>query len=93
VLVVDGAPIERVGRTLSTLHVALGPAANAVLPTVSDAVAAAMEMPSVPFPVMPEIVTVRVAVPEPETPTVPVTPPVVLSVTLAFASVTVFAPL
>src|SRR5438093_196421 len=56
------------GPLLSTVNVALGPAAGAVLPAVSVAVAAAMEIPRGPLPVMLESVTVRV-VPVPDTPT------------------------
>ena len=50
---------------LSTVKVVLGPAAGAVLPTASLAVPAAMEIPMLPSPVIPEIVTVRVVVPVP----------------------------
>ncbi len=49
-----------VGAVLSTVNVALGPAAGARFPAKSVAVPAAIEMPSVPSPVMPERVTVRV---------------------------------
>ena len=62
---------------MSTMKGALAPAA-AVLPAKSLAVPAAMEMPSVPSPVMLEIVTVRV-LPLPETLNVPVAEPAVLS--------------
>ena len=55
-----------VGAVLSTVKVALGPAAGARLPARSEAVPAAMEIPREPLPVMPPIVTVRVR-PEPET--------------------------
>ena len=55
-----GAPIEIVGAVLSTVKVALGPAAGARLPARSEAVPAAIEIPSVPLPVMPLMVTVRV---------------------------------
>src|SRR5438093_906924 len=55
------------GPLLSTVNEVLGPAAGAVLPAVSVAVPAAMEMPSVPLPVMLESVTVRV-LPRPATP-------------------------
>src|SRR6266478_4285929 len=57
------------GAVLSTVKVVLGPAAPALLPAVSVAVPAAMEIPSVPSPVMPERLTVRV-LPVPVTPTV-----------------------
>ena len=76
----------RDGGVLSTVNVALGPAAGAVLPAVSDAVPAAMEIPMVPSPVVFVIVTVRV-VPEPETNTVPFAVPVLFKVTVAGASV------
>src|SRR5436190_1762464 len=66
---VDGAP----GAVLSTVNVVLGPAAGALFPAVSVAVPAAMEMPSVPSPVMLESVTVRV-LPVPVTPTVALVP-------------------
>ncbi len=52
--------MEMVGAVLSTVNVALGPAAGARFPARSVAVPAAIEMPSVPLPVMPESVTVRV---------------------------------
>jgi len=70
----------------TTLNVVDGPDAGAVLPARSDAVPAAIEIPNVPVPVMPEMVTVRV-VPEPETPMVPDAPPVEFSVILPVASV------
>src|SRR5438552_658777 len=75
-----------VGLVLSTVKVVLGPAAGAALFAVSIAVPAAMLMPSVPFPVMLEIVTVRV-VPEPETPNVPLAVPVLFRVMLPVTSV------
>ncbi len=74
-----------------TVNVVLGPAAAARFPTVSDAVPEAIEMPRVPSPLMLEMVTVRVVRPEPDTATVPVAVPVVLSATLPFASVTASA--
>ena len=74
-----------VGGVLSTANVPLGPAGPALFPTVSVAVPAAMEIPSVPSPVMPEIVTVLV-LPLPETPIVPVAPPVLFKVMFAGAS-------
>src|SRR6266446_5011047 len=55
------------GGVLSTVKVALGPAAGAVLPAVSVAVPAAMDIPRVPSPVRLETVTVRV-VPVPDIP-------------------------
>ena len=56
-LVVGSAWLEAwlmitVGAVLSTVNVVLGPAAGALLPAVSDAVPAAIEMPSVPSPVI-----------------------------------------
>jgi hypothetical protein len=87
----DGALIARVGAVLSTTKVALGPEAAAVLPAKSLAVPAAIEMPSVPFPVMPEIVTVREAVPAPDTATVPVAP-AAFKVIFAVVRVTESAP-
>src|SRR5262249_36064987 len=74
------------GGVLSTINVALGPAAGAVLPAASDAVPAAMEIPRVPSPVVLVMVTVR-EVPEPETKTVPLAVPVLFSVIFAGASV------
>ena len=58
VMVAEGELIATVGGVLSTVAVALGPAAPEVLPTVSVAVPAAIEIPRVPSPVTPEIVTV-----------------------------------
>ena len=78
----EGALIVTVGAVLSTVNVALGPAAGALLPAVSVAVAAASEIPREPLPVMLEIVTVRVA-PLPVTATVPLALPVLFNVTLA----------
>ena len=46
---------------LSTVKVALGPAAGARLPARSEAVPAAIEIPRVPLPVMLPMVTVRVS--------------------------------
>src|SRR5437773_2454723 len=81
-----------VGGVLSTVNVALGPAAAAWLLALSVAVPAVIEMPSVPLPVMLDSVTVRVVRPEPLTATVPVAPPLALSVTSVSASVTASAP-
>jgi len=67
------------GPLLSTVNVALGPAAGAVLPAVSLAVPATMEIPRGPSPVMLESVTVRV-VPVPDTPTDAVALPVAFNV-------------
>ncbi len=77
-----------VGAVLSTVKVALGPAAGARLPARSEAVPAAIEIPSEPSPVMPLMVTVRVR-PEPETLTVPLAVPVLFSVMLPQAKVLV----
>ena len=80
-----------VGAVLSTLKVVLGPAAAAELRAVSVAVSAAIEIPSVPSPVMLEIVTVLVVLPVPVTATVPVAVDEVLRVTSRFARVTLSA--
>ena len=75
------------GGLLCTINVALGPALGAVLPVVSVAVPAAIEIPNVPSPVMLEMVTVRVA-PLPLTPTdEAAAEPVAFTVMLAGASV------
>ena len=58
VIEADGALIVIVGGVLSSVAVALGPAAGALLPAVSVAVPAAIEIPRVPLPVTPERVTV-----------------------------------
>src|SRR5258708_1506275 len=60
VFVTDGALIWILGGVLSTMNVVLGPAAGARFPAVSDAVPAAMEIPSVPSPVIELSVIVRV---------------------------------
>ena len=90
--VMDGDPMETSKGELLTDTVALGPAAGAVLPTASAAVPAANEILRVPSPVIEEIVTVLVVVPEPDTLTVPFAAPVLLSVTLAAERLTVLAP-
>src|SRR5882724_11854099 len=76
-----------VGAVLSTVNVALGPAAGARLPAVSEAVPAAIEIPRVPLPVMPERVTTRVVVPAPTDTVVALAVPVLFSVMLPAASV------
>jgi hypothetical protein len=81
-----------VGAILSTTNVVLGPAEPAKLPAASLAVPAAMEIPTVPFPLIPLMVTVLVAVPAPVTLMVPVAVPVVFKLTLALAKVTADAP-
>ena len=68
-----------VGPVLSTVKVALGPAAGARLPARSEAVPAAIEIPREPSPVMLPMVTVRVR-PEPETLSVPLAVPVAFRV-------------
>ena len=60
---------------MSTINGALGPAARDRFPNVSDAVPAASEMLSVPSPVIPVMLTVRV-LPEPLTANVPLAVPV-----------------
>ena len=87
-----GGPIDIVGPVLSTVKVVLGPAAGAGLEAPSVAVPAAIEIPNVPSPVIPLIVTVRVDVPVPVTDTDPVALPVVFNVTFAADKVTAVAP-
>ena len=65
------------GPVLSTVKVALGPAAGAGLPTPSTAVPAAIDIPIEPLPVMLLIVTGLVLLPDPVTDTVPLAVPVV----------------
>ena len=75
-----------VGGVVSTRKVALGPAAGARFPAVSEAVLAAMEIFRVPVPEPPpeiaEMVTVRV-LPVPVTLTVPLAVPVGVRVIFA----------
>ena len=54
------------GAVVSTVAVALGPAAAARFPAKSFAVDPTIEMPTVPSPVNDDSVTVRVVVPVPE---------------------------
>lgn len=75
------------GTVLSTVKMALGPVANAVLPARLLAVAAPMLIPMVPSPLMAETVTVRPAVPLPLTATLPVALPLVARVTSPAARV------
>src|SRR2546423_1899903 len=82
--------IAAVGRVLSTVKVALGAAAGALFPAVS--VAAAIEIPSVRSPMIPERVTVLVVFPVPETLTVTVAVPVAFNVMFPWASETELAP-
>ena len=86
VILNDGLPMAIVGAVLSTVNVVEADEAGAEFPARSVAVPAAIEMPKVPLPVIPEIVTVRV-VPEPVTPTVPLAVFVLFSVILPGASV------
>ena len=58
---------DNVGLVLSTVAEDDGPAAKAWLPAVSCALFAATEIVKAPLPVHPEIVIVRVTVPEPDT--------------------------
>ena len=81
------------GTVLSTVNVVLGPAAGTGAPARSVAVPAIIEIPSVPSPVIPEMVTVRAVAPEVETATVPLAVPVVLSVMSAVARVIALMPL
>ncbi len=92
VQVVDGPSIATVGGVLSTSKSALGPAAGAKLAALSLAVPAAIEIPSVPSPVMLLIVTVRVVLPEPLTETEPLAVPVLFNVTFAAIRVRLSAP-
>ena len=84
--------MEIVGAVLSAVKVALGPAAREVLPAVSEAVPAAIEIPRVPSPVILDMVTVRVSVPEPETTAVPLAVEVLFKLTFPSARVTASAP-
>ena len=85
-MLAEGADTLIVGAVLSTVNVPLGPVAGARFPAESLAVPAAIEIPKVPLPVMPEIVTVRV-VPLPVTPTEPLAVPVAFNVMSAVLSV------
>src|SRR5947207_1175561 len=87
VTVGDGALIVTLGGVLSTVKVALGPAAGALLPAVSVAVPAAIEIPMVPSPVILERVTVRVVVSTVDTATDALAVPVLFKVMLPAASV------
>ena len=78
-----GAPMVIAGAVLSTVKETLVPDADAVLPAVSLAVLAAMDMPRVPSPVILEIRTVRVLfVPVAITVTVPLAVADLFNVTL-----------
>ena len=78
--------MDIVGAVLSTVKVVLAAEAKAVLPTVSVAVPAAMDIPRLPSPVMLEIVTVLV-VPVPLTAIAPSASPVLFKVILPVARV------
>ena len=77
-----------VGAALSTVNVVLGPAAAEVLPAVSEAVAAAREIPTVPLPEQADKVTVGVVVVPFVTPIVQLASPVELSETSPAARLT-----
>ena len=77
---------------MSTENVVEGPAAKVRFPAVSEAVPLAIEIPRVPSPVILEIVTVLVDVPDPVTFTVPVAVPVVFRVMSPLSNVTESAP-
>ena len=85
-LVVTIVVVAATGCT--TLNVADAPDAGAKFPALSLAVPAAIEMPKVPAPVIPEMVTVY-EVPEPDNPTVPLAVLVLLSVIFPSAKVLV----
>jgi hypothetical protein len=91
-LAFDGVPIEISGAVLSTVIAVLGPAAGALFPTASVAVAAAIEIVTVPSPVQEESVTVGVAVDPLVTRRLHDAVPVVFIVTLAFNNPTADAP-
>ena len=86
VRLVEGAPMVTDGTLWSTVKEVAGPAAEARLPARSDAVPEAKEIANVPFPLMPEIVTVR-ALPLPDTLAVPAAVPDVIKVTSPAANV------
>ena len=90
-LLAEGAEILSVGAVLSTVKVLLGPAAAALLPRVSEAVAAAREIPTAPSPLQELRVTVLVVVPLPLTAEEQLAVPPALTVTLAFTRLTVSA--
>ena len=77
---IEGGLIVTVGGVFPTANVPLGPVAGAKLPARSLAVPAAIDIPNVPSPVIPEIVTVRV-LPLPLTAIVPLAVPVLFNVT------------
>ena len=77
---------------LSTVNVELAPEASAELPSESTAVLLPIKIPSVPFPVIPEMVIVLVVEPVPETAIVPFAVPVLFNVTCEEFNVTELAP-
>jgi hypothetical protein len=88
----EGAPMDALGSVLLTRKVVLVGAAGAVLPAASVAVPDAMEIASVPSPVMEPMLTVRCALPLPETLTTPFALPVFTRVMFPAARPTVLAP-
>ena len=89
----EAVPMLTVGSVVSTLNVVLGPAAVAELPALSEAVPDAMEIPRVPSPEIPVIVTVALLVlPFVTTTLDALAVPVLLSVILPFSKLTVSAP-
>ncbi len=87
----EGPLINIVGAGGATVKVALGPAAGE-FPSWLDAVPAIMDIPSVPLPVMLEMVTSRVVVPAPVTETAPFAVPVLFKITLPLANLMAEAP-
>ena len=92
VSVTEGAPILTVGGVLSTLKVLLGPAPVSVLPTLSEEVPAAIEIPMVPSPVIELIVMVGLFVVPLDTPIEPDASPLVSRVTSPEVRFTLSAP-
>ena len=90
--VLEGDPIVTVGAVLSSVNVLEGPAAAAVFPAESEAVAAAREIPTAPSPEQDDRVTVRVAEPAPLTAAEQAAVPDALTVMSALAKVTAEAP-
>ncbi len=88
----DGELIETVGAVLSTVIKVFETAPADKFPAESDAVPSAKLIPSVPVPVMPEIVIVLEAFPLPETAMVPFAVPVLRRFTFDSARLIEFAP-
>ena len=88
----EGEPMLKVGAVVSTLNVVDGPPAAAEFAAASVAVAAANEIPTVPFPVHELSETVRVDVPVPETAIEQSAVPVLFKLTSLTAVVTAVAP-